>query len=53
MGKDVAEMLGYSNSRDDLKKHINEDDKEVVKCDTLRRKQILIIINEGGLYTLI
>ncbi|MCI9976446.1 Bro-N domain-containing protein [Clostridioides difficile] len=44
VGKDVAEMLGYSNSRDALKKHIDEDDKEVAKCDTLRGKQILTII---------
>lgn len=53
VGKDVAEMLGYSNSRDALKKHIDEEDKGVAKCDTLRGKQILTIINESGLYSLI
>ncbi|MCC0705097.1 transposase [Clostridioides sp. ES-S-0049-02] len=53
VGKDVAKMLGYSNSRDALKKHIDEDDKGVAKCDTLRGKQILTIVNESGLYSLI
>ncbi|HIE4786654.1 TPA: BRO-N domain-containing protein [Clostridioides difficile] len=53
VGKDVAEMLGYSNSRDALKKHIDEEDKGVAKCDTLRGRQILTIINESGLYSLI
>lgn len=53
VGKDVAKMLGYSNSRDALKKHIDEEDKGVAKCDTLRGRQILTIINESGLYSLI
>ncbi|EGT5086598.1 TPA: Bro-N domain-containing protein [Clostridioides difficile] len=53
VGKDIAKMLGYSNSRDALKKHIDEEDKGVAKCDTLRGRQILTIINESGLYSLI
>lgn len=53
VGKDVAEMLGYKNLSDALRKHVDEDDKGVAKCDTLRGRQILTIINESGLYSLI
>jgi len=35
IGKDVAEILGYSNPRDALAKHIDDEDKGVAICDTL------------------
>ena len=35
VGKDVATALGYNNPRDAFKKHIDEEDKGVAKCDTL------------------
>lgn len=53
VGKDVAEALGYSNSRKALSDHVHDDDKGVTKCDTLGGKQDLTIINESGLYALI
>lgn len=53
VGKDVAEALGYSNSRDALTKHVCSEDKGVAECDTLGGKQKLGIINESGLYALI
>nr|DAN39678.1 MAG TPA: repressor domain protein [Caudoviricetes sp.] len=53
VGKDVAEVLGYSNPRQALKSHVDEDDKGVSKFDTLGGKQDLTIINESGLYALI
>lgn len=53
VGKDVAKILGYSNSSDALKKRVDEEDKGVAKCDTLGGKQNLTIINESGLYSLI
>lgn len=53
VGKDVAEALGYSNSRKALADHVHEDDKGVTKCDTLGGKQDLTVINESGLYALI
>lgn len=37
-GKDVAEALGYSNTRDALSKHVADEDKGVAKCDTLGGK---------------
>lgn len=53
VGKDVAEVLGYLNTRDAINKHVDNDDKGVAKCDTLGGTQDLTVINESGLYSLI
>uniref|UniRef100_UPI00359C28FB BRO family protein n=1 Tax=Thomasclavelia spiroformis TaxID=29348 RepID=UPI00359C28FB len=53
VGKDVANILGYSNTRKAINDHVDEEDKGVTKCDTLGGKQDLIVINESGLYSLI
>ena len=53
VGKDIAEALGYSNGRDAISKHVDDDDKGVAKCDTLGGKQDLQIINESGMYDLV
>lgn len=53
VGKDVAEKLGYKNTRDALISKVDEEDKAVVKCDTLKGKQNTTIINESGLYSLV
>ena len=52
-GKDVAAALGYSNPRDAISKHVDDEDKGVAKCDTLGGNQNMTIINESGLYSLI
>lgn len=57
VGKDVATILGYSNSSDALKVHVDEEDKckkdEIVIHDSIGRKQRPLLINESGLYSLI
>lgn len=53
VGKDVAEVLGYSNPRKAIIDHVDEEDKGVTKCDTLGGVQELTVINESGLYSLI
>lgn len=53
VGKDVAERLGYGNPRDALLRHVDEEDKGVVKYDTLGGKQEMTVINESGVYSLI
>lgn len=53
VGKDIATALGYSNTRDTLAKHVDDEDKGVAKCDTPSGKQNMSIINESGLYALI
>lgn len=53
VGKDIATALGYSNTRDAIAKHVDDEDKGVAKCDTPSGKQNMSIINESGLYALI
>lgn len=54
VGKDVAEVLGYSNTRDALARHVDEEDKNtVVNPDGNRGNPNITIINESGLYSLI
>ena len=53
VGKDVADILGYTNARKALTDHVDEDDKGVTKCDTLGGSQNMTVINESGLYSLI
>lgn len=53
VGKDIAVALGYSNFRDALAKHVDEDDKGVAKCDSPGGAQEMTTINESGLYALI
>ena len=49
MGKDVAMALGYSNYRDAIWKHVDNEDNGVAKCDTLGGTQKLTFINESSL----
>ena len=53
VGKDVPSILGYSNTRDALLHHVDDEDKGVAKLDTLGGRQNQTIINESGLYSLI
>ena len=53
VGKDVAEILGYSRPADAIRGHVDEEDKGVAEMPTPGGKQKVIIINESGLYSLI
>lgn len=53
VGSDIANILGYKNTRDALNKHVDSEDKGVAKCDTPGGIQELTVINESGLYSLI
>lgn len=53
VGKDVATALGYSNHKDALAKHIDEEDKRGSQIATPGGTQEMTIINESGLYSLI
>lgn len=55
VGKDVAEILGYSNPRKAVIDHVDEEDKMdgVTIRDSIGREQIPVLINESGLYSLI
>lgn len=55
VGKDVAEILGYSNTRKALTDHVDDEDKMngVTIRDSIGREQTPVFINESGLYSLI
>lgn len=53
VGKDVATALGYKNPRDAIARHVDAEDKGVVKHDTPSGEQEMVIINESGLYSLV
>ena len=54
VGKDVATILGYSNPRDALARHTDDEDKNtVVIHDGTSGNPNVVIINESGLYSLI
>lgn len=53
VGKDVAEALGYKNTRQALATNVMDEDKGVHSVDTPSGIQQMTIINESGLYALI
>ena len=53
VGKDVAEALGYSNARDALSRHVDEEDKATVAFHDGSQKRNVTAVNESGLYSLI
>ena len=52
-GKDVAEALGYGNSREAIRKHVDEGDVTKYDTPTTSGIQLMLFINESGLYSLI
>ena len=60
-GKDVAEILGYSKTRDALSKHVDNEDKKqlftyhvsVHKTGTVAPGSMCTYINESGFYSLV
>lgn len=53
VGKDVAEILGYSNPQKAIRDHVDEEDRGVNEMDTPGGFQPMTVINESGLYSLI
>lgn len=59
VAKDVADILGYINSRKALANHVDEEDKKVINLNTVTNRDgtsgnpNMTVINESGLYSLI
>ena len=57
IGKQVADILGYQNGSRDIKRHVDEEDRQVIQNYQNGTLEIpnrgLMIINESGLYSLI
>ena len=53
VGKDVAIVLGYKNTRQAISSNVDEEDRGVHQIDTPSGVQEMTIINESGLYSLV
>lgn len=53
VGKDVATILGYKDSSDAIKKHVDNEDKLTRRFADSGQNREMYIINESGLYSLI
>lgn len=52
VGKDVAEILGYSNPQKAIRDHVDEEDKTLNESFTVNGT-MAVLINESGLYSLV
>ena len=53
VANDICKILGYSNPRDAVAKHIDDEDKRVSQIATPSGSQKTIVINESGLFSLV
>ena len=53
VGKDVAEILGYADTDQAIRKHVDEEDKLTRHFDGSGQNREMVVINESGLYSLI
>jgi anti-repressor protein len=53
VGKDVAEILGYTNTPKAIRDHIDDEDKLTERIVLSGQNREVIFINESGLYSLI
>lgn len=53
VGKDVADALGYQNTRDAISTHVDSDDKAEVAIHDGSQNRNMTVINESGLYSMI
>lgn len=53
VGKDVADILGYTDTFGALKKHVDTEDKLNCQNDSFESNRGMTVVNESGLYSLI
>ena len=57
VGKDVADALGYSDTKSALADHVDAEDKQIIQRGQIAALEVpnrgLTIINESGLYSLV
>lgn len=53
VGNDVSTILGYSNYRNAVSNHVDEDDKLRTQIEYAGQDRNMTVINESGLYSLI
>ena len=53
VGKDVADILQYSNTSKAIRDHVDKEDKLTERIVTSGQGRDVVMINESGLYALI
>ena len=53
VGKDVAQALGYTDTDQALRRHVDDEDKLTRNFDGSGQNRSMTIINESGLYSLV
>ncbi len=53
VGKDVAEILGYSDTNQAIRNHVDKEDKLIRNFNGSGQNRNMLITNESGLYSLI
>lgn len=53
VGKDIAEALGYSNARNAVPNHVDDEDKLCTRIEYAGQNREVTVINESGLYSLV
>ena len=53
LGKDVAKILGYSDTDKSIRRHVNDEDKYKGTAKTAGGLQLSFFINESGFYSLL
>ena len=52
-GKDIAKILGYSDTDQAIRKHVDEEDKNISPFKTTGQVRWCTFINESGFYSLV
>ena len=53
VGKDIAGILGYSDTNQAIRKHVDEEDKLIRQFNGSGQNRDMTVINESGVYSLI
>ena len=53
VGKDIAEVLGYADTNQAIRKHVDNEDRLTRRFDGTGQSRDMTIINESGLYSLV
>lgn len=53
VGNDVAQILGYSNYKNAVKNHVDDEDKLSTRIEYAGQNRLVTVINESGIYNLI
>lgn len=53
VGRDVAEVLGYADTNQAIRKHVDNEDRLTRRFDGTGQSRDMTIINESGLYSLV